>query len=145
MVSKFSKGRCGMTVFVCLDGADGVLFHRRRQSRDAAVIWDICASVGSGRLLIGPYSEALFASASCNVTVCEDPLAAAGQEDSSFLEYPPATGWDKVTTLVVYRWNRAYPADAFFGQNYRSELQLTQTVDFSGTSHEIITKEVYVR
>lgn len=134
-----------MTVFVCLDGADGMLFHRRRQSRDAAVMRDICASVSGGRLLIGPYSEALFASAGCNLTVCDDPLAAAGPEDRCFLESPPAAGWDKVTALVVYRWDRAYPADVFFGQGYRSEFRLTQTVDFSGTSHEKITKEVYVR
>lgn len=134
-----------MTVFVCLDGADGMLFHRRRQSRDAAVIRDICASVSSGRLLIAPYSEVLFASADCNLTACDDPLATARPEDSCFLESPPAADWDKVTTLVVYRWNRAYPADVFFGPDYRTELRLTQTVDFPGTSHDKIMKEVYVR
>lgn len=134
-----------MTVFVCLDGADGMLFHHRRQSRDAALLRDMGASI-CGRLLIAPGSEALLSAAGLDYSVAAAPLAAAGENDACFIEAPPLAPFrERITTLIIYRWNRAYPADTFLDLDYRQTFRLVETVDFPGTSHDKITKEVYLR
>lgn len=135
-----------MTLFVCLDNANGMRFNHRRQSRDAAVVRDICAMVGGGRLLLRPGSEVLFSAAPVRLTVCNAPLDAAQDGDCCFLETPPSVdGMSKIATLIVYRWNRDYPADVFFPSDAWQEFRLEHTTDFPGTSHDKITKEVYVR
>lgn len=49
-----------MTVIVCLDNANGMMFNHRRQSRDANVVKDILKTINGTSLLIAPYSEPLF-------------------------------------------------------------------------------------
>ena len=48
-----------MTVYVCLDDRNGMLFNKRRQSRDAKVLEDIRASI-SDVLIVDPFSETLI-------------------------------------------------------------------------------------
>ena len=48
----------------------------------------------------------------------------------------------KIDTLVLFQWNRDYPADFFFTVDL-SQWNLISTEDFEGTSHEKITMEVY--
>ncbi len=48
--------------------------------------------------------------------------------------------------LVLYRWNRRYPADVYL--DIRPEppgWRLVSREEFSGSSHPRITKEVYQR
>ena len=47
--------------------------------------------------------------------------------------------------MSLYKWNRDYPADFYFDIDYANDYKLETTLDFVGTSHEKITKEVYVR
>ena len=44
-----------MTVIVCLDNANGMMFNHRRQSRDANVVKDILKTINGASLLIAPY------------------------------------------------------------------------------------------
>jgi hypothetical protein len=48
----------------------------------------------------------------------------------------------RVSTLVIYRWNRHYPADVRFEADL-SGFRLERKDEFPGKSHDIITKEVY--
>lgn len=43
-----------MTVIVCLDNANGMMFNHRRQSRDANVVNDILKTINGASLLIAP-------------------------------------------------------------------------------------------
>lgn len=52
-----------MTVIVCLDNANGMMFNHRRQSRDANVVKDILKTINGASLLIATYSEPLFSQA----------------------------------------------------------------------------------
>ena len=46
--------------------------------------------------------------------------------------------------LVIYRWNRHYPADVRWEPDLSSlGFTLQETTEFPGTSHEKITREVY--
>ena len=130
-----------MTVYVCLDDRNGVLFNKRRQSRDAKVLEDMKGSVPD-ILTIDPFSEKLIRDAGI-------PYVLAGEELSTdahfFLEVRPAAEvLPAASTLVIYRWNRHYPADVRFDADL-SEFTLQSTCDFGGKSHETITKEVYIR
>ena len=132
-----------MTLILCLDDNNGMMFNRRRQSRDRILIANLLAHLGDRRLLISPYSASLFPADMANVTVADDPCAAAGEDDFAFVEDTcPDALWGKVTTLILYRWNRLYPADRYFHGDM-THLILTETTEFVGSSHEKITKEVW--
>ena len=135
-----------MTVIVCLDNANGMMFNHRRQSRDANVVKDILKTINGASLLIAPYSEPLFSQAECSVSVSDSFLIDAGAEDYCFVENTSVAEFkEKISKLVIYKWNRDYPADLHFDIDYANDYKLETTLDFVGTSHEKITKEVYVR
>ena len=53
---------------------------------------------------------------------------------------------DRLEGLVLYRWNRRYPADAWLDVRPGPPgWTLARREEFSGHSHERITKEVYTR
>ena len=73
-------------------------------------------------------------------------LVDAGAEDYCFVENTSVAEFkEKISKLVIYKWNRDYPADFYFDIDYANDYKLETTLDFGGTSHEKITKEVYVR
>ena len=132
-----------MTVIVCLDNANGMMFNHRRQSRDANVVKDILKTINGTSLLIAPYSEPLFSQAECSVSISDSFLTDADANDYCFVENTSVAEFkEKISKLVIYKWNRDYPADFYFDIDYASDYKLETTL---GTSHEKITKEVYVR
>lgn len=132
-----------MTLIVCLDDNLGMMFNRRRQSRDRVLIAELMDHVGDRRLVVSPYSAPLFPAHDPRVTVAEDPCAAAQEDDLVFAEdKDPTSDWDKVTEVLLYRWNRTYPADRYFRGDMTGFL-LAETTEFVGSSHDKITKEVW--
>lgn len=135
-----------MRVIVCLDDRNGMLFNRRRQSRDRRVVEDILRELGEKRLLVNGFSAPLFERAGERIRVVDDPLAAAGREDVCFVENLPLAPWAAaIERLTVYRWNRVYPADMRLDLALESGWHLVAASDFPGFSHEKITKEIYER
>ena len=129
-----------MTIYVCLDDRNGMLFNRRRQSRDAAVLEDIRTSIPDA-LTIDPFSEKLIQSAGIPYVLADGDLP---EDAHFFLEARPAAqAVACASTLVIYRWNRHYPADVRW--NIPAGFSLAETTEFPGKSHEKITKEVYTR
>ena len=129
-----------MTLYICLDDRNGLKFNKRRQSRDAAVLADIRASI-PGVLTVDPYSQKLVQGAGIPYELAPEELP---EDAHFFLEARPAAEvLPAASTLVIYRWNRHYPADVRFDADL-SEFTLQSTCDFGGKSHETITKEVYV-
>ena len=129
-----------MTLYICLDDRNGLRFNKRRQSRDAAVMEDICSQL-SGKLLIAPDSEKLVREAQIPYVMPPDSA-----EDFFAEDVPSQELLEKTEKIVIYRWNRHYPSDV------RSEPDLSawnfvldETKDFPGKSHEKITREVYIR
>jgi len=132
----------GLTVYVCLDDRGGMLFGGRRQSRDSRVFEDIRREL-TGTLLIDPFSESLVRRAEIPYALVEGPLPEEGQ---FFLEARSGAEAAAADRLVVYRWGRYYPADVFFDADplelgFRPE----SVMEFPGSSHRCIRKEVYVR
>lgn len=132
-----------MTIYVCLDDRNGMLFNNRRQSRDAAVLDDIRASI-PGTLTIDPFSEKLIRSAEIPYVLTE---GTPEQDAHFFLENrAPADLVPTASTVVIYRWNRHYPADVCWNMDLAEYgFSLTEACEFPGKSHEKITKEVYTK
>ena len=56
----------------------------------------------------------------------------------------PGTVEEKIEKIILYRWNRVYPADVHFPIDF-SGWKLVQAEEFAGSSHEKITEEIYER
>ena len=53
---------------------------------------------------------------------------------------------EKTNKIVIYRWNRHYPADIHWEPDLNAMgFALQEITEFPGTSHEKITREVYAR
>lgn len=135
-----------MKVIVCLDDKNGMMFNRRRQSRDRAVCARIAALTAGRVLRMAPCSAGLFGEELPDVRVGDDFLEASGPGEFCFVENAPLAPWaERIETLIVFRWNRVYPADVRLDLALDGAWHLARTEEFPGHSHEKITMEVYER
>jgi len=129
-----------MILYICLDDRNGLKFNKRRQSRDAAVLADIQSRI-TGKLLIEPFSEKLIRDAKIPYVLFPETAEDFFAEDIPSEEVLARTG-----KIVIYRWNRHYPADVRWEPDLAGlGFVLQETAEFPGTSHEKITREVYVK
>ena len=135
-----------MILIACVDDRWGMLFNHRRQSRDNAVIAEILKLSAGERLWMNHYSRGLFPS---NAHICEDDhfLMNAAQRDYCFVEDCDIAPYlCRVHKIVLFFWNRSYPADLYFPKEaLDSDWSVNYSLDFSGSSHEKITLRVYSR
>ena len=111
-----------MNVIICLDQNNGMLFNNRRQSRDRIVRKNILEYINGAKLYMDEFSNA---------------------EDSDFCFVEKQhINTEQINKLIVYRWDKIYPADVSFGMN-KIKLNLTETLEFQGYSHEKIVREIY--
>lgn len=134
-----------MTLIVCLDDRNGLLFLGRRLSADRRVRENILELSRGAVLWMNVYSAEQFEDLPENVRVCETFLSQAGEEDLCFAENSDLTQvLSRVEKLIVYRWNRHYPSDRKFPWELMpATMSCTEKLDFEGFSHERITREVY--
>lgn len=132
-----------MHVIVCLDDNQGMLFNSRRQSRDEKVLEDIAKLTDV--LWVGSFSEKLFEEFPGEVKVDDAFLDKASEAEFCFAENQRIMPYiDKVEQMIVYRWNRKYPAD-FNLDVPLNEWKILSETEFSGKSHEKITKQIFIR
>lgn len=134
-----------MYLIVCADDRSGILFNHRRLSMDRVVREDILAHCAGKKLWVDEYTASQFDSGREQLTVDEDCLTKAGEREFCFVEREDLTAAEKPEGVVVYRWNRRYPADRHLPEGLLSGLTLSESRDFPGYSHEKITKEIYER
>ena len=129
-----------MILIACVDDNMGMAFNGRRQSRDRGVLARIRGLVGDNNLWVSPYTAKLFDG---TVQSAEDFLDRCGDNDFAFTELAaPGKIARSIDRVVLYRWNRVYPADVHFDLDLTG-WKLVSTAEFSGTSHERITEEIY--
>ena len=129
-----------MTLYICLDDRNGLQFNKRRQSRDAVLLEDVRGQL-SGPLLIEPFSEKLIREA-----LIPYVLPPETADDFFAEDVPTEELLESCEKVVIYRWNRHYPADIRWDPDLTERgFSLSETVEFPGKSHEKITREVYVK
>ncbi len=134
-----------MILALCTDDRLGLCFNGRRQSRDSAVYAELSAEAAGAPIWVAERSAALFTVTGANIKLSGGSFDEAGTGEYCFVEFcSPASLESRAEKIIIYRWNRRYPAD----MKLNIELgawHLESTFDFPGSSHEKITKEVYVR
>ena len=134
-----------MKLIVCLDDNRGMAFNQRRQSSDKAVVEKILEFVGDSPLRMDSYTAYLFPEKLGNIQICDDGFTKAGAGDFCFVENVDVSSvLQQAEMLVIFYWNRKYPADLYFPQ-IPADFQRRSREEFSGNSHSNITMEVYCR
>lgn len=134
-----------MIVAVCVDNKGGMLFNRRRVSRDQAQQQDLIALCGEKPLWISSFSEKLFSWAAEQIRVDDRFLEIGESGETCFVEDQPLKGLEgRIEKIILYRWNRTYPSDMKLDLDF-SGFEMIEQIEFPGASHDTITREIYVR
>lgn len=129
-----------MQVIITVENRNGMLFNHRRVSRDQKVSERILAYCKEKKLWMNAYSAKLFENnpqIRVSETFLEQKDAICFVEDQDVTPYLP-----EIDTIILFHWNREYPADLFFTVDL-SEWNRIHQEEFAGKSHEKITMEVY--
>lgn len=133
-----------MTLIFCVDNNFGLMFNKRRQSRDSAVLEDLKNCFAGEKICISPYSEKLFNEAGVDYMLCDDFTKCDGV---CFVEdkYSPDL-FNLADEVILYHWGKVYPADLTFDVDLlNTDFTLCDTNILAGTSHKEIKKERYIR
>lgn len=132
-----------MKIIACLDDNNGMLFNKRRQSRDRILCQKILSMTQGCVLWAHPYSEQLFADLDGKIKIDDRFLELAKPGEYCFVENLDVTPFiPLVQEIIIFRWNRVYPADLRFPV-LPIQFKKTESGEFAGSSHEKITMEVY--
>ncbi len=135
-----------MNIIVAIDDKKGMMFNKRRQSKDKELRKNMLLEVGAARLWMNAYSfEQFEEEVGTNVCVVEEFVDKAKSGEYCFVENIAITEYeDRIEKLILYKWNRVYPSDLKLDIDLNSSnWQLVSTEEFAGSSHEKITKEVW--
>lgn len=129
-----------MNVFVCIGSRGEMMFAGRRVSFDSAVLADIVASCGK-ELFVDSYSVPLFERIGFTPTV----FGQLGECGNYFIENRHLLDFaDRIDTVTVYNFNRQYPLDFCLDlEPGKCGFVLLSHSEFAGSSHELITKEIW--
>lgn len=137
-----------MIIIVAVDDSNGMIFNGRRQSQDRVLRQRILDLTVGSRLWMNHYTQKQFADTNApQLNIDEDFLSEAAPGEYCFVENVSVTPYEKwVEKIILFRWNRKYPSDFYFDIDMQGkEWHLESTEDFQGSSHNIITMEVYSR
>ena len=128
----------------CIDNRRGMMFNSRRQSQDRELRRRMLELIGGARLWMSPYSAKQF-EGDDSIIADSDFMDLAGEGDYCFVEDSNFT-LDDVDEVVLYLWNRDYPADRYFDIDLAAfGFEQVESHDFKGYSHEKITEKIYKR
>lgn len=137
-----------MIILTCLDQNNGMMFNHRRQSQDRVLRDRIVALSGDAPLWMNHYSASQFDTTDIpNLNIDDAFLQEATQGEYCFVEDASLAPYEKwIEKIIVFRWDRTYPADQYFDLPLGSApWHLVESSEFMGHSHDLITMEVYQR
>ena len=134
-----------ITVAVCVCDRLGMMFNNRRQSKDRLLIHNLLSTY-DGDVYIHPYSRTLFEE-NPRIHVSDNPLGDCADGALAFIENLPILPYAKsIDRLIIYKWNTNYPYDKQLDIDTDAlGLTLVEESDFVGSSHDLITKEIYTK
>ena len=132
-----------MKVIICIDDNKGMLFNKRRQSRDVKILEDIVSL--TNEVWIDSFSEKLFEGIKIKVNILDTFLEDAPKGAYCFIEDKHLKSHESnIEQLIIYKWNRSYPSDFKLDLDLK-EWKLVESLDFTGNSHDTITREIYCK
>jgi hypothetical protein len=142
-----------MRLVYILDQKNGLLFNKRRQSKDSILIDNVIQKVNeveNATLWLSDYSRELFVDSGLELKdINELSLAEASDKDFIFIEDVSVDIQDVLENtesnhyLYLYKWNKVYPADRRLDvtEDYFNHFEVLSTETFEGNSHEEIYLE----
>lgn len=130
-----------LKIIICLDDNNGMLFNNRRQSRDRLLTADIIENLKDEKLNVFDFSSQVFAEYSEKINICTE-LTKGKTHFVENVDLKPFE--DSISEIIVYRWNRSYPADFTCDVDF-GKFTLVSETEFAGNSHEKITKLIYIK
>lgn len=127
-----------MILITCIDNRKGIMFNKRRVSKDTLLIERLKGITKENKIYVSEYSKPLFDGFD-NLVLSIENLT---NNDFYFLEDEDYNG--NIDKIIIYKWNRDYPADKYFDIDL-SSYELISTQDFQGASHDLITEEIYIK
>ncbi|WP_041137959.1 hypothetical protein [Beduini massiliensis] len=134
-----------MKIIVCLDDHNGMMFNNRRQSQDRKVREDMMQL--SLPIMMNSYSYKMFEKGYTKNIIVQEELPVLKEDCYLFIENQDVKTYeDQITEVIVYYWNRTYPSDLKWMIDLTSkQWQVVSVTEFQGSSHDNITKTVYIR
>lgn len=135
-----------MILIVCVDDNGGMLFNKRRQSSDRAVIQEILKVTGGEMLRMNNYSRPLFPQ-TAPVCVEANFLLKAAPGQYCFVEdFDVEPFMAQAEKVILFCWNKSYPFDLCFPmERLKRDYRRILAKSLPGNSHEEIRMEVHVR
>ncbi len=134
-----------MKLAICIEKNGGISFCNRRVSQDSVLREKLLSLLEpNATLVMTPYSAKQFETA--ERIVCDDNSFSNAKEQDIYFAEDTVAGFDGITTVYLFQWNRSYPADVFLDFNPKElGFQKTSSENFEGSSHPKITLTVYER
>lgn len=142
-----------MRLVYILDQKNGLLFNKRRQSKDSILIDNIIQKVNeveNATLWLSDYSKELFVDSGLELkNINELSLAEASDKDFIFIEDVSVDiqhvleNTESSHYLYLCKWNKVYPADKRLDvmEDYFNHFEVLSTEIFEGNSHDEIYLE----
>ena len=131
-----------MLLIACVDDNGGMMFNSRRQSKDRVLYAHMLSKCADRMLWMSPYSAAQF-EPDDRVRADADYIGKMQAQDACFVE-DGAFPKERPSALLLYRWNRRYPADRYFPFDpLEAGYRLVSSEEFAGSSHERIAADYY--
>lgn len=132
-----------MIIIASVDDNKGLSFNGRRQSQDRILRKEILDETNKDILWMNSYSCKLFSDAE-KIREDNNFLEKAQMGEYCFVENISLKDYaDTIEKIILYKWNKTYPADLYFDIPLNKEWKLKSAINFKGYSHDKITKEVY--
>jgi hypothetical protein len=133
-----------MNLIVAVDDNLGMMFNKRRQSKDRVLRERILEVVGENKLYINSYTKKQFDDDN-KIVLSESPMDINSNLDYCFIENLDAKEKESnFNKIIVYHWNRVYPKDKTFDIDL-SNWELVSEYEFKGNSHDNIKECIYIR
>lgn len=135
-----------MILCAAVDENMGMTFHKRRQSQDKLLRKHLIEISKDSRLWMNQYTAKQFESPLPENSIIDEAfLERAGKSDYCFVENLSVAAYEvRIERIILFRWNRVYPADTYFDISLtENEWKLTSVLEFEGSSHKKITKEIW--
>lgn len=139
-----------MILIVVVDDNNGMMFNKRRQSQDRVLRDHIRKLCAKSCLWVNHYTEKQFMQDDDGmeqIHVDDAFLDEASPGEYCFVENVSTAPYEKyVEQIILFKWNRRYPGDFYFDIDLNNGVwKLASVEEFSGSSHEKITMELYTR
>lgn len=137
-----------LIIIAFVDKEGGMMFNHRRQSKDSVALQKIIDMTAGSVLWVNEYTASLFGQfdvpqlkADAGFLSKAEPGEFCLVEEADILPFSCF-----IEKIILFHWNRDYPRDKKFPLDVHSgKWHCTSQEDFTGSSHEKITMEVYER